>query len=71
MLSPLVWHTWAWCISRSILVIIWHLLSDPDARFHDLGPGFCATRTDPERRRRNHVRQLEALGYTVTLERAA
>ena len=24
-------------VGRSILVIIWHLLSDPDARFHDLG----------------------------------
>jgi transposase len=58
-------------IGRSILVIIWHLLSDPDARFHDLGSGFYASRTDPERRRRNHVRQLEALGYTVILERAA
>jgi len=58
-------------IGRSILVIIWHLLSDPDARFHDLGSGFYANRIDPDRRRRNHVRQLEALGYTVTLERAA
>ena len=26
-------------VGRSILVIIWHLLSDPDARFHDLGAG--------------------------------
>jgi transposase len=25
-------------VGRSILVIVWHLLSDPDARFHDLGP---------------------------------
>jgi transposase len=24
-------------ISRSILVIVWHLLSDPDTRYHDLG----------------------------------
>jgi transposase len=56
-------------IGRSILVIIWHLLSDPDARFYDLGPDFYATRIDPDRRRRNHVRQLEALGYTVILER--
>jgi transposase len=52
-------------IGRSILVIIWHLLSDPEARYTDLGAGFYAARTDPERRRRNHVRQLEALGYTV------
>ena len=58
-------------IGRSILVIIWHLLSDPEAQFHDLGPDFYATRIDPDRRRRNHVRQLEALGYTVSLERAA
>jgi transposase len=58
-------------IGRSILVIIWHLLSDPDARYTDLGSGFYASRIDPDRRRRNHVRQLEALGYTVSLERPA
>jgi len=37
----------------------------------EVGTGFYASRTDPDRRRRNHVRQLEALGYTVILERAA
>jgi transposase len=58
-------------VGRSILVIIWHLLSDPDTRFHDLGSDFYTTRTDPERRKRNHIRQLEALGYTVTLQPAA
>jgi len=58
-------------IGRSILVIIWHLLSDPEARYADLGSGFYTSRTDPDRRRRNHVRQLEALGYKVILERAA
>ena len=58
-------------IGRSILVIIWHLLSDPQARYTDLGAGFYATRIDPDRRRHNHVRQLEALGYKVILERAA
>ena len=26
-------------LGRSILVIVWHLLSDPGAQFHDLGPG--------------------------------
>ena len=41
------------------------------ARYTDLGLDFCATRIDPDRRRRNHVRQLEALGYIVFLERAA
>ena len=48
-----------------------HLLSDPDARFHDLGSDFYDNRVGPERQRRNHVRQLEALGYKVTLEPAA
>ena len=58
-------------IGRSILVIIWHLLADPDARYTDLGSSFYDTRTNPEHRKRNHIRQLEALGYTVTLEPAA
>jgi transposase len=58
-------------VGRSILVIVWHLLSDPEARFHDLGAGFYDTRIGPERARRNHVRQLEALGYKVTLDPAA
>jgi hypothetical protein len=58
-------------IGRSILVIIWHLPADPDARYTDLGSDFYDTRINPERRRRNHIRQLEALGYKVILERAA
>ena len=58
-------------IGRSLLVIIWHLLADPTARFTDLGSDFYDTRISPERRRRNHIRQLEALGYKVTLEPAA
>ncbi|MEW1839409.1 transposase [Nonomuraea angiospora] len=48
--------------------IIWHLLSDPNARFIDLGADFHDTRIGPERKKRNHVRQLEALGYRVILE---
>jgi transposase len=58
-------------VGRSILVIIWHLLADPDARFCDLGAGFYQTRIDTERTKRNHIRQLQALGYKVTLEPAA
>ena len=54
-----------------VLTIIWHLLSAPEARFHDLGSGFYLSRTDTERRKRNHIRQLEALGYHVTLDLAA
>jgi transposase len=58
-------------VGRSILVIVWHLLSDPTARFQDLGAGFYDTRSNAERAKRNHIRQLEALGYHVTLEPAA
>jgi len=58
-------------VGRSILIIIWHLLANPDARYQDLGADFFATRIDTQRRKRNHVRQLEALGYTLTLQPAA
>ena len=56
---------------RSILVIIWHLLSDPEARYTDLGSDYFNNRINPERRKRAHVHQLEALGCKVTLEPAA
>jgi transposase len=58
-------------VGRSILLIIWHLLSDPQARYTDLGPGFYDNHISNSRKMRNHVRQLESLGYKVTLETAA
>jgi transposase len=58
-------------VARSILVIIWNLLSHPGLLYHDLGVDYHTNRIDTERRTRNHVRQLEALGYTVTLTAAA
>jgi transposase len=58
-------------IGRSILTIVWTLLSDDDAHFLDLGADYYASRTDPQRRVRNHVRELQALGYTVILNPAA
>ncbi|MCO4237996.1 IS110 family transposase [Pseudarthrobacter sp. MDT3-28] len=58
-------------IGRSILIIIWHVLHDPDTRFHDLGPDYFNRHTNPDTRKLSHVRQLEALGYTVTLTPAA
>jgi transposase len=58
-------------IARTILVIIWHLLADPATRYHELGSGYYASRVSKDRKTRNHVRQLEALGYTVTLAPAA
>jgi len=58
-------------VARTILVIVWHLLAGPAVRYHDLGAGYYASRTGTGRKTRNHVRQLEALGYTVTLAPAA
>ena len=58
-------------VARSILIIIWHLLNDPTARYHDLGPGHYQARTDKSRKARHHIRQLQALGYTVTITQAA
>jgi transposase len=58
-------------VGRSILVIVWHLLSDDQAQFHDLGADFYDTRAGIEHAKRNHIRQLQALGYRVILEPAA
>jgi transposase len=58
-------------IERSILVIVWHLLADPSARYHDLGSDFYARRINKDRRIRNLVHQLEALGNHVTLQPVA
>jgi transposase len=54
-------------VARSILTIIWHLLSDPAARFTDLGPDWHTRKADRDRKIRTHLRQLEALGLDVTI----
>jgi transposase len=58
-------------VARSILVIVWQLLSDPNARFHDLGPDHHTRRITTEHRIHNHIAQLSAIGFRVTLEPAA
>jgi len=59
-------------VARSILVIIWHLLSDPAARFTDLGYGYYQARTDKDKKIKNHIRQIEALlGHPITITKAA
>ncbi|XVQ87052.1 IS110 family transposase [Microbispora siamensis] len=58
-------------VARSLLVVIWHLLADPTASFHDLGSDYYLNRLDTGRKVRSHVRQLEALGFNVTLSQAA
>jgi transposase len=56
---------------RSILVIAYQLLSDPEARFADLGPDWH-DRIAPLRRKRQLIAELERLsGKKVTLQEAA
>jgi transposase len=57
-------------VGNSILVIAWHLLADPDARFTDLGPNWH-DRLAPLRRKRQLVAELERLsGKKVVLQEA-
>ncbi len=58
-------------VARSVLVIVWHLLSDPEARYADLGADWHQRKTDRDKKIRGHLRQLAALGLTVTVEDTA
>lgn len=56
-------------VGNSVLTIVWHLLSDPNARYQDLGPGYHESRINQQRRQRDLIRQLETLtGHKVTLQ---
>ncbi len=55
-------------VGNSVLTIIWHILSHPDIRYHDLGPSYHETRLNSRRRQWDLIRQLEHLtGQNVTL----
>jgi transposase len=58
-------------VARSILVVVWHLLANPDTRFVDLGADFYERKLNKDRRTRDLIRQLRALGHEVTLRPAA
>jgi transposase len=60
----------AGAVGHSILVIAWHLLSN-DCDYHDLGGDWFAHRSDHDRHKTHLVKQLQALGYSVTLQPAA
>ncbi|MFD9112067.1 hypothetical protein [Streptomyces bottropensis] len=55
-------------VARSMLVITWHLINDPDASYQELGADWHQRHLNPARRTRDLVRQLQALGHQVTLE---
>ena len=58
-------------VALSVLVVIWHLLADPAARYTDLGYGYYRTRTNTDRKLRNHIRQIQALGFRVDITESA
>lgn len=56
-------------VRNSVLTIIWHVLSEPDTHYHDLGPSYHDARTNQQRRQRELTRQLEHLtGKRVILQ---
>ncbi len=55
-------------IERTILTAVWNMLTD-HAAYTDLG-GDYYTRRDPIRAKHKAIRQLEALGYQVTIQPA-
>ena len=57
-------------VGHSILVIAWHLLSS-DCDYRDLGGDWFARRSDHERRKTHLVKQLQTLGYSVSLQPTA
>jgi transposase len=57
-------------VGHSILVIAWHLLTN-DADYDDLGGDYFARRGDTARHQDRLVKQLQDLGYSVTLRKVA
>jgi transposase len=52
----------------SMLTIIHALLSDPEARYRDLGADYHEQRISSRRQARTHIQSLERLGYAVTIQ---
>jgi len=57
--------------AHTLLVMIWHVLAEPDAVYEDLGADWFTRRDDTAAHTRRLVRQLERLGHQVTLTSAA
>lgn len=57
-------------VAHTMIEIIWHVLAD-DTEYLDLGHDYYTRRQDPDRRKRQALRQLQDLGYEVELTPAA
>ena len=53
-------------VAHSILTIVYHLLADPEAVFHELGGDYFHKRNERQEERRA-IKVLERLGFSVTL----
>jgi len=53
-------------VAHSILIVVYHLLADPEAVYTELGADYF-TKRNPEQEQRRAVRKLETLGFMVTL----
>lgn len=53
-------------VAHSILIVVYHLLADPEAVYTELGADYF-TKRNPEQEQRRAVRKLETLGFNVTL----
>ena len=61
----------ATAVAHSILVIAYHLMTDPEATYTDLGPDWFTRRNNPDARKARLVKQLAELGYEIELRPAA
>ncbi len=57
-------------VAHSMVVSAWHMLSTGEP-YRELGADYFTRRHDPQRQARRLTRQLEQLGYTVTVTPAA
>jgi hypothetical protein len=57
-------------VAHSMVVSAWHMLSTAET-YRELGADYYTRRNDPERQARRLTRQLEQLGYSVTVAPAA
>jgi transposase len=53
-------------VAHSILIVVYHLLANPEAVYTELGADYFVKR-NVEQEQRRAVRKLETLGFTVTL----
>ena len=57
-------------VAHSMVVVAWHMLSTGEV-YRELGGDYFVRRDDPERRARRLSRQIEELGFNVTIAPAA